>query len=119
VAKWRAAGRRFAILLGSLSAAIVVISLPLGLLVGSSVDRAISLGFYLVGAFLAFSGFFLGNRGPVRPVGEDRGWRVGRGLRGASPDEHREALVTGGLLAVLGFVLLAIGVAVDSRYRLI
>jgi hypothetical protein len=119
VAKWRSAGRRFAILLGALSAGIVVITLPLGLAVGSTADRAISLGFYLVGAFLAFAGFFLGNRGPVRPVGEDRGWRVGRGLRGASPEEHREALVTGGLMAVLGFVLLAIGVAVDSRYRLI
>jgi hypothetical protein len=119
MAKWRAAARRFAILLGAISGGIVVVTLPLGLAVGSAADRAISLGFYLVGAFLAFAGFFLGNRGPMRPVGEDRGWRVGRGLRGASAEEHREAVVTGGLLAVLGFVLLAIGVAVDSRYQLI
>ena len=120
MAKWRAAGRRFAILLGALSAGIVVVALPLGLAVGSAADRAISLGFYAVGALVAFSGFFLGNRGPIRPIGEEGGgWRVGRGLRTASGDEHREAVVTGGLLAVLGFVLLAIGVAVDSRYRLI
>ncbi len=117
--KWRAAARRFAILLGSVSAGIVVVSLLLGLAFGAAADRSVSLGFYMVGAFLAFAGFFLGNRGPMRPVGEDRGWRVGRGLRGASADEHREAVVTGGLLALLGFVLLAIGIAVDSRYQLI
>ena len=119
MAKWRDAARRFAILLGALSAGIVVVTLPLGLAVGSAADRSISLGFYIVGALLAFGGFFLGNRGPMRPVGDERSWRVGRGLRTASAEEHREAVVTGGLLAILGFVLLAIGVAVDSRYQLI
>jgi hypothetical protein len=73
----------------------------------------------LVGAFLALAGFFFGNRGPVRPVGEDSGWRFGRGLRSASREEQEESVATGALMAVLGFVLLAIGIAVDSRYRLI
>jgi hypothetical protein len=119
---WRAAARRFAILLAVVSTGIVVISYLLGLALGSAADRSISLGFYFVGAFLAFAGFFVGNRGPIRAVGEDSsggGWRLGRGLRRASQEEQQESVAIGGLLAVLGFVLLAIGVAVDSRYQLI
>ena len=81
---WRAAARRFVILLGIVSTGIVVVSFLLGLLFDSAADRSISLGFYFVGAFLAFAGFFLGNRGPMRPVGEEGNWRVGRGLRRAS-----------------------------------
>jgi hypothetical protein len=55
----------------------------------------------------------------VRPVGEEGNWRVGRGLRPASKEEQEESVASGALLAVLGFVLLAIGVAVDSRYQLV
>jgi hypothetical protein len=116
---WRPAARRFVILLGGVSAVIVVISFALGELTGSAPNRAISLGFYLVGALLTIAGFVFGNRGPVRPVGDDRGWQVGRGLRKASREEQEDAINTGALLAVLGFVLLAVGVAVDSRYRLV
>jgi hypothetical protein len=116
---WRAAGRRFAILLAGISAGIVVISYLAGLALNSTANRSISLGFYLIGAFLALAGFFFGNRGPVRPIEEERSWRVGRGLRRASLEEQEEAVATGGLLAVLGFVLLAIGIAIDSRYQLI
>ena len=119
---WRAAARRFAIMLLVVSTGIVVISYLLGLALGSAADRSISLGFYVVGAFLAFAGFFVGNRGPIRAMGEDSsggGWRFGRGLRRASTEEQQESVAVGGLLAVLGFVLLAIGVAVDSRYQLI
>ena len=113
---WRAAARRFAILLGSVSAGVIAISYLVGLALGSTANRSISLGFYLVGAFLALAGFFFGNRGPVRPVGEEGNWR---GLRPASREEQEEAVATGALLAVLGFVLLAIGIAIDSRYQLI
>ena len=116
---WRAAARRFAILLGSVSAGVIAISYLVGLALGSTANRSISLGFYLVGAFLALAGFFFGNRGPVRPVGDEGNWRVGRGLRPASREEQEEAVATGALLAVLGFVLLAIGIAIDSRYQLI
>jgi len=116
---WRAAARRFAILFVGLSAAIVVVSFLFGELVGSAPDRAISLGFYMVGALLTVAGFVFGNRGPVRPVDDDRGWQFGRGLRRASREEQEEAINSGALLAVLGFVLLAVGVVVDSRYRLV
>jgi hypothetical protein len=116
---WVAAARRFAILLGAVSAGIVLVSWLAGLAIGSTANRSISLGFYLVGAFLALAGFFFGNRGPMRPVGDERSWRVGRGLRRASRDEQEEAVAMGALLALLGFVLLAIGIAIDSRYQLI
>ena len=119
MAVWRAAARRFAIMLVVVSVGIVSVSFLIGLAIGSAPDRSISLGFYFVGAFLAFAGFFVGNRGPVRAVGEDDGWKVGRGLRRASKEEQQESVAIGGLLAVLGFVLLAIGIAVDSRYQLI
>ena len=120
MAMWRAAARRFAVMLAVVSAGIVVVSYLLGLALGSAPDRSISLGFYLVGAFLAFAGFFVGNRGPVRAVDEEGvSWRVGLGLRRASQEEQQESVAIGGLLAVLGFVLLAIGIAVDSRYQLI
>lgn len=116
---WTAAARRFAIMFAAVSAGIVVVSWLAGLALGSTANRSISLGFYLVGAFLALAGFFFGNRGPVRPVGDEHSWRVGRGLRRASREEQEEAVATGALLAVLGFVLLAIGIAIDSRYQLI
>ena len=116
---WRAAARRFAIMFAVVSAGIIVVSFSLGLLLGSAANRSISLGFYFVGAFLALAGLFFGNRGPLRPVGEDHGWRVGRGLRSASREEQEEAVATGALMAVLGFILIAIGVAVDSRFKLI
>jgi hypothetical protein len=116
---WRSAARRFAVMLAAVSAGIVTISFVIGLAIGSAADRSISLGFYFVGAFLAFAGFFVGNRGPLRAEGEEGGWRVGRRLRSASKEEQQESIAFGALLAVLGFVLLAIGVAVDSRYRLI
>ncbi len=55
----------------------------------------------------------------MRPVGDERNWRVGRGLRTASREEQEESVATGGLLALLGFVLLAIGIVIDSRYQLV
>ena len=98
----------------------MVVSLLLGLAFGAAADRSVSLGFYMVGAFLAFAGFFLGNRGPMRPVGEGpRLAALGGVCAARAPTSTARRVVTGGLLALLGFVLLAIGIAVDSRYQLI
>ena len=47
-----AALRRLAVLIVLGSVVIVLVSLPLGLLVGDSVSRSITLGFYLGGCFL-------------------------------------------------------------------
>jgi uncharacterized membrane protein YczE len=111
--------RRFLILLVGISAAVAAVSLLLGALLGSSATRSISLGFYLSGAGLVLGGFFFGNRGPFRTVGERGPFELGRGLRRATPDEMREAINMSAVFVVLGFVLIAIGAAVDDRYRLL
>lgn len=83
-----------------------------------SPDRTISLGFYAVGGFLLLGGFFLGNRGPYRRVSHE-GDRVGRGLRRATADDMRETVNMSVLLSVLGFLLLVLGVIIDSRFELL
>jgi hypothetical protein len=118
-----AAARRFALLLGGLTAAIVLLSALLGLAFGSSLARAVSLGFYLTGAFLLVAGFFLGNRGPARMRGQpgDEGlWGLGRrkGVRLATPEEQAEAVSTTTIFVTVGVLLILIGVAADSRYSL-
>ena len=47
-----------------------VASVLVGLLIGSSLDHALTLGFYLVGCFLLVTAFFVGNRGPARVKSE-------------------------------------------------
>ena len=63
---WSAAFRRLTGLLVLAGGTTLLISLAFGLLIGESVSRAVSVGFYLVGSFLTIAGFFVGNRGPVR-----------------------------------------------------
>src|SRR2546421_3190570 len=115
-----AAARRFGILLGALVGGTGVIALLLGLAFGSSVSRALSLGWYAVGSVLLISGFFVGNRGPARPQGE--GWAMfsmRRWVRWATPDEQRESISLSALLVVIGLVLIVLGAVVDTRYRVI
>jgi hypothetical protein len=115
-----AAARRFGIVLGALAGGTAVLALLLGLALGSSVSRSLSLGWYSVGCVLLISGFFVGNRGPSRPVGE--GWSVfslQRWVRWATPDEQRETLSFSAVLVVLGFVLIALGVLADTRYTIV
>jgi hypothetical protein len=115
-----AAARRFGIVLGALAGGTALLALLLGLALGSSVSRSLSLGWYIVGCVLLISGFFVGNRGPSRPVGE--GWSVfslQRWVRWATPDEQRETLSFSAVLVVLGFVLIALGVLADTRYTIV
>ncbi len=114
-----AAARRFVILLTLVGGGAVVLALAFGLLLGSSVNRSISLGLYLAGAFLLVGGFLLGNRGPLRRADEGAPGSFGRAVRRASPDEMRESVNITVLLVVLGFVLLALGAAIDSRTELL
>ncbi len=109
------AARRFTLLLGGISAVVVVLGLLFALLGAGSADRTVSLGFYGVGSLLLVGGFLVGNRGPYRA----RGGSVGRSLRRATPGDHRESINMSVLLSVLGFILLALGVMVDSRVKLI
>jgi hypothetical protein len=115
-----AAARRFGIIVGSLVGGTAVLALLLGLAFGSTVSRSLSVGWYSVGSVLLISGFFVGNRGPARPEGE--GWSVfslRRWVRWATPDEQRESLSLSAVLVVLGFLLIALGVLADTRYRVV
>jgi uncharacterized membrane protein len=114
----------------------VLVSLFIGLLAGSGVARALTLGFYFVGSFLLISGFFVGNRGPVRVKQEEKeqpgsvagataapmifpipGFS-GRKLRWASAGEQHETINNSAIFIVLGLLLVFIGVAFDSKHSL-
>jgi hypothetical protein len=116
-----AAARRLALLLGGLTVGIAVAAVAFGLLLDASLPRAISLGYYGIGAFLLVVGFALGNRGPVRT--DDEGSLVGlrrpRRLRGATPQEQQDSISSSALFVLVGVVLVLIGVAVDSRVDLL
>lgn len=111
------AARRLFVLFGGICAVVVVGGLALAALGAASPSRAVSLGFYGVGAFLVLGGFLIGNRGPYRARGT--GERLGRDVRRATEDDTRTSVNMAFLLTVLGFVLLALGVVVDSRVSLI
>jgi hypothetical protein len=112
---WRAAIRRFVVLLAGIAGLTGLLSILGGLLGGGSVDRAVAVGFYLVGSFMLIAGFFIGNRGPVRPKGVGPMFFGSRIMRWATPLEREESLNESALFVALGFVLILIGVAVDSR----
>jgi hypothetical protein len=118
---WRGAARRFGLMLGGVAGVTALVAAVLGLVVGSSLSRAVSLGFYAVGSFLVIIGFFVGNRGPIRAKGEDAAlfglFPLRR--RWAEADEHAATINDSALLVVLGFVLIVLGIAVDTRYDLI
>jgi hypothetical protein len=119
-----AALRRFVGLLLVLALGTAACSLAISLLTGSSVSRSLSIGFYLIGSFLLISGFFLGNRGPVRPKGDDPGVPIfgplvrHRMLRWATPEERDESLSVSVVFVALGVVLILFGLLADTRYKL-
>lgn len=116
--------RRFAGLLLVLAAGTVASSLAIGLLTGSTASRSLSIGFYLLGSFLLISGFFVGNRGPVRPKGDDYGVPIfgplmrHRMLRWATPEEREESLSISVVFVALGVVLILFGLVADTRNEL-
>ena len=116
--------RRFAGLLVVLAAGTVLCSVALGLLLDASISRALSIGFYLIGSFLLISGFFVGNRGPVRAKGDDFAVPVfgplmrHRMLRWATPEEREESLSLSVVFVALGVVLILFGLVADTRYEL-
>ena len=116
-----AAARRFGILLAALVAGTGLFALVLGLAFGSTVSRALSLGWYIVGSVLLISGFFVGNRGPTRPQGEGflGPFSMRRWVRWATPDEQRESISLSAVLVIMGFVLIALGVLADTRYAIV
>jgi hypothetical protein len=115
----RAALRRFLRLLGAAAGTTFACSVLLGLALGASFSRAVSIGFYLVGSFLLVAGFFVGNRGPVRPKGQGPAFLGPRFMRWATPHEREEALNESAVYVAIGLVLIVLGVAADTRYRLL
>jgi hypothetical protein len=117
----RAAARRFVILLAGVAIVTAVVSLLLGLGLGARPNRSVAVGFYLIGCTLLLGGFFAGNRGPFRVANEEGmvGLRRPRGVRVVSGEEQADTFNMSGLLVLIGVVLLAIGVAVDSNAELI
>jgi hypothetical protein len=114
-----AALRRFSILLVTVAGGSALVALVLGVAAGAGVSRSVSLGWYLVGSVLLVGGFFVGNRGPSRPQGE--GWlafSTRRWVRWAGAEEQQESISLSAILVVLGFVLILLGVAADTRYAL-
>ena len=118
-----AAARRFAVVLVAISAGTALISYLLGLATGSTANRSISLGFYVVGSFLLVAGFFVGNRGPVRVKGDPGVGVLGifrnRRLRWATGQEQFESLSLSVVFVVLGIALIVLGVVTDTRYSLV
>jgi hypothetical protein len=110
-----------------LAAAVTALgSVALGSALGGSPPRSISLGFYAIGCFLLVSGFFIGNRGPVRPRSEHDGGLLPiplpltvRRLRWASAAEREETINLSAVFVTLGFALILVGVGVDGRADLV
>jgi hypothetical protein len=119
---WLPALRRMVKLFLVISALTILLSASFGLLVGASILRSISIGFYLVGCFVLIGAFFFGNRGPVRSQGdEDVGSILGLGsrrLRWATKEEHEEAINAPAVLLPLGIVLILLGIAWDPMHSL-
>jgi hypothetical protein len=109
------------VLLGAASAAVLLVTVPIGLFTRVRLDRAVSLGFYGLGSFLVLIGFLGGSRGPFRvdqDFGSESVLRPDRRLRRATLDELQEAINSAAVVVAIGLVLLAFGVIIDSRYRL-
>jgi uncharacterized membrane protein YczE len=115
------AARRFVILLLAIGGATALGGLVLGAAFGAAAWRSISVGFYAVGCFLLLAGFVLGNRGPLRVSGADTGagfWGT-KAVRRATLEEREDALASSVIFVVIGLVLVALGVVVDQRFRLV
>jgi hypothetical protein len=116
-----AALRRFGLLVLLCAGVTLAGSLLLGLLIGGSLERALTLGFLLVGCFLMVCGFFVGNRGPARIESESPGPMIlpglnfaGRRLRWATGSEQNETIASSAVFICLGLILVAIGILIDS-----
>ena len=120
-----APARRFGGLLAALTAIVAAVSVLGGLLLGSSVERSLATGFYVVGSALLLFGVFAGIRGPVRPKEDPEGreaaggmFGIGvfsRGIRTATREERRDSRSTTWLFFSLGLCLILLAALLDDR----
>jgi hypothetical protein len=112
--------RRLALIFAGGLAGTAVVSALLGLAAGSSVQRAVAIGFYVDGIVLLSGCFVFGVRGPLRGVsreGDTVSIMGARSIRRASPDERSEATRTAIILFVLGLAIVAIGSLIDPAHK--
>jgi hypothetical protein len=101
-----------------------VVSLGLGLLVGDSVNRSLSVGFYLAACLSITLGVFFGIRPPVRQEGDAGALGGLFGVFGSGPvrfatnDERQDSLSSSAVFVVLGLVLVLFGLLCDGRHPL-
>jgi hypothetical protein len=123
-----AALRRLALLLAGTAAGVGLVSALLGLAFGSPLERAVSVAYYVVGAFLIVLGFFAGNRGPLRSKVEDEEEPVAgmfgmglalRGARRATLGEQQDSLATAAIFLGVGAWLILLGVVADGSVKLL
>ena len=120
--------RRLLVLFVASALGIGALAAGIGVLFGASATRSISLGYYVVGAFLLVLGFFAGTRGPLRPRDAEEAdavtgmFGVGvsmRGVRQATKGERQDSVATAGIFIGLGIWLIALGIVVDGSVGLV
>jgi hypothetical protein len=120
----RAGLRRLFLLVFGAAAITAAGSTVIAALLGASLGRSLTIGFYLVGCFLLLGGFFIGNRGPARVKSDTRASPLGmivgggRDLRWATLGEQNDTINNSAVYIALGLVMIAIGVLFDSRHSL-
>ena len=116
--------RRFLIVVAVVVVVTAFLSLAFGLLVGDSVNRSLSVGFYLAASMSMLLGVFFGIRPPVRQEGDAGALGglfgvFGSGpVRFATPEEREDSLASSAVFVVLGLVLVLCGLVCDGRHPL-
>jgi uncharacterized membrane protein YedE/YeeE len=116
--------RRFLVVTAAVVVVTGLLSLAVGLLVGDSVNRSLSVGFYLAASMSMLLGVFFGIRPPVRQEGDAGALGglfgvFGSGpVRFATPEEREDSLASSAVFVVLGLVLVLCGLVCDGRHPL-
>ena len=111
--------RRLGIIAGAVLFGTIAVSALLGVAAGASVERAISVGLYVLGAVLLVGCFLFGARGPLRGMsksGETVPMLGARGVRRATGEERSEATRTALLLFAAGLVVIFLGSLIDPAH---
>jgi hypothetical protein len=116
--------RRFVTVTAVCVGVTAAISLVLGLLLGDSVTRSLSVGFYLAACLSMILGVCFGLRPPVRQDGDQGavgglfGIFLSSPVRFATPEERQDSLASSAVFVALGIVLALFGVLCDGRHPL-
>jgi hypothetical protein len=121
---WVVGLRRFAVLAAVMLVIVVVLGLAYDAVGGVSIQRALSVTGYALGALFVVLGVFHGIRPPLRIDNEEGspgmfGVLLTRGkVRTATEQEREEALGSSALLVSLGAVLIVFGAILDPVHRI-